>query len=125
MITQFQIMIGGLLGAITYKLLNYRNSGKKNTESPVKFSFTYWINDRGNWNDLILGAILFAVLAFYKEEIFLVYPDFWLVKWVSPFKDFWLFYFLLGTLMTFIIKIFRNIFWMFGELSKKAFKNKE
>lgn len=118
-------MLGGMLGALTLKLLNYRNNGKKNTDSPTKFSFTYWINDRGNWNDLILGAILFAILATYKEDIFKIYPEFWLVKALAPFKDIWLLYFILGLTMTYIIKLFRNLFWMLGELSKKAFKNKD
>lgn len=118
-------MLGGFLGAATFKLLNYRNNGKKNTESPIKFSITYWINDRGNWNDLILGAILFSILSIYKEDIFRIYPDVWFVKALAPFKDIWLLYFLLGLTMTYIIKLFRNLLWMIGELAKKAFKNKD
>lgn len=125
MITQFAIIAWGFIGAVTYKLLNYTKAGKNNTESPTKFSFTYWINDRGNWNDLILGAILFAILAAYKEDIFKIYPEMWLVKSIAPFSNSWLFYFILGLLMTYIIKIFRNLFWLIGKMSNGTFKNKD
>jgi hypothetical protein len=125
MITPLTIMIVGFLGAVTFKLINYSATGKKNTESPINFSFKYWIADRGNWNDLLLGAILFAILATYKEDIFKIYPEMWLVKAIAPFSNSWLFYFILGLLMTYIIKIFRNLIWMVGKLSNTTFKNKE
>ena len=125
MITPLTIMIVGFLGAVTFKLINYSATGKKNIDSPINFDIKYWLADRGNWNDLLLGTILFAILATYKEDIFKIYPEHWLVEAIAPFKDLWLFYFILGLTMTYIIKIFRNLFWMVGELAKKAFKNKE
>lgn len=124
MINQFYIILFGLLGSVTYKLLNYKVSGTRNSESPKKFSFSYWINDRGNWNDLLLGAILFVILAVYKEDIFKIYPEFWLVKSMAPFSNSWLLYFILGLLMTFIIKIVRNLTWLISNISNSSFKNK-
>ena len=125
MITPLTIMIVGFLGAVTFKLINYSATGKKNIDSPINFDIKYWLADRGNWNDLILGAILFAILATYKEDIFKIYPEMWLVKAIAPFSNSWLFYFILGLLMTYIIKIFRNLIWMVGKLSNTTFKNKE
>lgn len=125
MITPLTIMIVGFLGAVTFKLINYSATGKKNIDSPMNFSFKYWIADRGNWNDLLLGTILFAILATYKEDIFKIYPEMWLVKAVAPFSNSWLFYFILGLLMTYIIKIFRNLFWLIGKMSNGTFKNKD
>ncbi len=125
MITPLTIMIVGFLGAVTFKLINYSATGKKNTESPINFDIKYWLADRGNWNDLLLGTILFAILATYKEDIFKIYPEMWLVKAIAPFSNYWLFYFILGLLMTYIIKIFRNLIWMVGKLSNTTFKNKE
>ena len=118
-------MIVGFLGAVTFKLINYSATGKKNIDSPINFDIKYWLADRGNWNDLLLGAILFAILATYKEDIFKIYPEMWLVKAIAPFSNSWLFYFILGLLMTYIIKIFRNLIWMVGKLSNTTFKNKE
>lgn len=125
MITPLTIMIVGFLGAVTFKLINYSATGKKNIDSPINFDIKYWLADRGNWNDLLLGAILFAILATYKEDIFKIYPERWLVKAIAPFSNSWLFYFILGLLMTYIIKIFRNLIWMVGKLSNTTFKNKE
>lgn len=125
MITPLTIMIVGFLGAVTFKLINYSATGKKNIDSPINFDIKYWLADRGNWNDLLLGAILFAILATYKEDIFKIYPEMWLVKAIAPFSNSWLFYFILGLLMTYIIKIFRNLIWMIGKLSNTTFKNKE
>jgi hypothetical protein len=125
MITPLTIMIVGFLGAVTFKLINYSATGKKNIDSPINFDIKYWLADRGNWNDLLLGAILFAILATYKEDIFKIYPEMWLVKAIAPFSNSWLFYFILGLLMTYIIKIFRNLIWMVGKLSNTTFKNKE
>ena len=125
MITPLTIMIVGFLGAVTFKLINYSATGKKNIDSPINFDIKYWLADRGNWNDLLLGAILFAILATYKEDIFKIYPEMWLVKAIAPFSTSWLFYFILGLLMTYIIKIFRNLIWMVGKLSNTTFKNKE
>jgi len=125
MITPLTIMIVGFLGAVTFKLINYSATGKKNIDSPINFDIKYWLADRGNWNDLLLGTILFAILATYKEDIFKIYPEMWLVKAIAPFSNYWLFYFILGLLMTYIIKIFRNLIWMVGKLSNTTFKNKE
>ena len=125
MITPLTIMIVGFLGAVTFKLINYSATGKKNIDSPINFDIKYWLADRGNWNDLLLGAILFAILATYKEDIFKIYPEMWLVKAIAPFSNSWLFYFILGLLMTYIIKILRNMIWMVGKLSNTTFKNKE
>ena len=123
MITPLTIMIVGFLGAVTFKLINYSATGKKNIDSPINFDIKYWLADRGNWNDLLLGAILFAILATYKEDIFKIYPEMWLVKAIAPFSNSWLFYFILGLLMTYIIKIFRNLIWMVGKLSNTTFNN--
>jgi hypothetical protein len=125
MITPLTIMIVGFLGAVTFKLINYSATGKKNTDSPINFDIKYWLADRGNWNDILLGVILFAILATYKEDIFKIYPEMWLVKAIAPFSNSWLFYFILGLLMTYIIKIFRNLIWMVGKLPNTTFKNKE
>lgn len=103
------IMLAGLLGFITFKLANYGISGTKSKYSPSNFDFKYWISDRGNWNDMALGSILFYIIAVYKELLFKTYPDFVLVKWLLPFKDEFLLYFLLGLFMTYIIKLFRNL----------------
>ena len=75
MITPLTIMIVGFLGAVTFKLINYSATGKKNIDSPINFDIKYWLADRGNWNDLLLGTILFAILATYKEDIFKIYPE--------------------------------------------------
>jgi len=40
MITPLTIMIVGFLGAVTFKLINYSATGKKNTESPINFELS-------------------------------------------------------------------------------------
>ena len=37
MITPLTIMIVGFLGAVTFKLINYSATGKKNIDSPINF----------------------------------------------------------------------------------------
>ncbi len=109
MTTQLTIMIWGLLGAVAYRLANYKIKGTKSKFSPATFDPIYWISDVGNWSDMALGSILFYIIAVYKELLFKTYPDFVLVKWLLPFKDEFLLYFLLGLFMTYIIKLFRNL----------------
>lgn len=124
MITQFSIMVWGLLGAVVYKLANYSSNGKNNKNSPTKFSFSYWIQDRKNWNDMVFGGILFAIIATYKDVFFNTYPDLFLVQWLKPFKDIELFYFIIGLFMTFIIRLARNLIVFVGQNLSKVFKSK-
>ena len=65
--TPLTILIAGFLGFITFKLANYSAIGKHAKYSSKKFDFKYWISDRGNWNDLLFGLIVFAVIIRYKE----------------------------------------------------------
>jgi hypothetical protein len=115
---ELNILIAGLVGAVVYKLVNYRVSGKKNTESPLKFDWKYWLSDRGNWNDILLGGFIFIVIARYKESLFIAFPDNWLVVFLTPFKDNEFFYFVIGFLMTYILKLIRNLLWSVSTLSK-------
>ena len=119
-----EIMIMGLLGAVAFKLINYHKFGKSNLNSPTTFDPVYWIKDRGNWNDMVLGAIFFYLIATYKETIFTAFADNFLVKFFAPMKDNGFFYFCIGLLMTFIIKVVRNGVTMVGNISKTTYKDK-
>jgi uncharacterized membrane protein len=107
--TPLTILIAGFLGFITFKLANYSASGKHAKYSPKQFDFKYWISDRGNWNDLLFGTIVLAVIARYKEQIFTAFSSNFIVDFFEPYKDTEFFYFGLGFTMTFILMLIRML----------------
>jgi len=103
----FYNLLIGFAGFLTFKLANYGVYGKKNIKSPEKFNFNYWISQRNNWNDIVLGLILFVVILRYKNDLFLAFKGNFLVDFLEPFKDSELFIYAIGLLMTFIIMLLR------------------
>jgi len=107
--TSILTMMLGFIGFITYKLVNYNVSGKSNKKTPVKFDIVYWISDRNNWNDAMLGCILFGIFAANKEAVFTMFPDNFLLAALLPFKDNEFLYIAIGFLMSYFIKLLRNL----------------
>ena len=103
------IMLAGLVGFITFKLANYGISGTKSKYSPSNFDLKYWLGDRGNWNDLVLGLIAFGVIARYKEVLFTAFADNFLIAFLTPYKDEEFLFFAIGFLMTFILMLVRML----------------
>lgn len=103
-----EIFVLGFFGALAYKLVSYNNTGKGKKYSPESFHFSYWIQDRGNWNDMVLGLVLFFFIARFKAEFFEAFNTNIFVQSVVPFANSPLFYLMLGFLMTFIIKKIRS-----------------
>ena len=113
------ILALGFVGFITYKLVNYKRYGSKNKHSPVNFDIVYWLQDRNNWNDGLLGLVLFAIIAKYKEALFTAFPDNFLVGFLLPYKDEEVLYIMLGFLMSYIIKLLRNLLEYLSEKVKR------
>ena len=107
--TPLKIMIVGFVGFLVFKLANYSASGKKSEYSPLQFDFKYWISDRNNWNDLLFGLIVFAVIARYKEQLFTAFSGNFIVDFFIPYKDTEFFYLGLGFTMTFILMLIRML----------------
>jgi len=107
--TPLQIMLVGFVGFITFKLANFTASGKRAEYSPEKFDIKYWFSDRGNWNDLLFGLVVFAVIARYKEQLFTAFAGNFIVDFFTPYKDTEFFYFGLGFTMTFILMLIRML----------------
>lgn len=103
-----EIMVLGFLGALAYKLVSYTVSGRKNRFSPQQFDLFYWLSDRGNWNDMVLGCVLFYFIARYKADFMILLPDNPIVLFLSPIINTELFYPVIGFAMTYIIKLIRN-----------------
>ena len=122
--TPLTILISGFVGFITFKLANYSASGKHAEYSPKKFDFRYWISDRGNWNDLLFGLIVFAVIARYKEQIFTAFSGNFIIDFFAPYKDTEFFYFGLGFTMTFILMLIRMLIDKIKSTIKILKKNK-
>ncbi len=116
--TPLKIMLIGFSGFIFFKLLNFRISGRKSKYSPKSFNFKYWIADRGNWNDILLGFLTFGVIARYKESLFFAFPENTFVKFLLPFKDEEFFYFVIGFLITFIMMGFRMLLYKIKAITK-------
>lgn len=117
------IMLAGLVGFITFKLANYGISGTKSKYSPSNFDFKYWISDRGNWNDMLLGLIVFGVIARYKEQLFIAFPDNFLIAFLLPYKDTEFLYFSIGFLMTFILMLIRTLIYKVKNITKAIKKS--
>ena len=122
--TPFTILISGFVGLITFKLANYSASGKHAEYSPKKFDFRYWISDRGNWNDMLFGLIVFGVIARYKEQIFTAFSGNFIIDFFAPYKDTEFFYFGLGFTMTFILMLIRMLIDKIKSTIKILKKNK-
>lgn len=121
--TPLQIMIAGLLGFITFKLANYGISGTRSKYSPTNFDFKYWISDRGNWNDMLLGVIVFGVIARYKEQLFTAFQGNFLVDFFAKYKDEEFFYFGIGFTMTFILMLIRMLVYKLRAIIKALKKS--
>ena len=117
------IMLAGLVGFITFKLANYGISGTKSKYSPSHFDFKYWISDRGNWNDLVLGLIVFGVIARYKEVLFTAFADNFLIAFLKPYKDEEFLFFAIGFLMTFILMLIRALIFKIKTITKALKKS--
>jgi len=107
------IYILGFVGAIAYKFTSFRRTGRTSAHSPQSFNIQYWLSDRGNWNDLILGLLLFHTIALFKNEVVAVFPNNPYVIAITPFVSTPFFYVAVGFLMTLIIKKLRS--WIKGE----------
>ena len=101
------ILFAGFIGFITYKLVSYNVNGKTKVYSPDKFDLGYWISDRDNWNDALLGFILFLIITTFKDEFFIGFPTNFIVVFLEPFKDKMFLYVIVGFTMSYIIKILR------------------
>lgn len=108
----FSILFKGFVGFLTFKLTNYGISGSSNENSPVKFDIKYWLSDRHNWNDGLLGLIVFGIIAVYKDSIFTIFASNFLVSNLLPYKDSDFLYIAIGFLMTLIIMLIR-VLWNF------------
>ncbi len=117
------IMLAGLVGFITFKLANYGISGTKSKYSPSNFDFKYWISDRGNWNDILFGVVVFGVIARYKEQLFTAFPENFIVKFLLPYKDTEFLYFSIGFLMTFILMLIRTLIYKVKNITKAIKKS--
>ena len=117
------IMLLGFIGFIAYKLLSFKRTGKQNINSPFTFDWQYWLSDRGNWNDMLLGFVLFGVIAKYNDVLFSAFADNFLISFLKPYQKTDFLYIAIGFLMTFIIKLLRNLIEFIGESVKR--KNKE
>lgn len=106
----------GFAGALIYKLVSYTNTGQRSNYSPSTFNLKYWIEDRGNWNDLLLGLLLFFFISRFKAEFIQAFSENVLVKFLAPYTASPFFYLILGFLMTFIIKKVRS--WTQAEQKK-------
>ena len=105
----FYTMIFGFIGFTLYKLVNYSVSGKRNKRSPKQFDIKYWILDRNNWNDMILGCALFGIFARYKTDVFAVFQDSEIISPLARIQDNEFLYMTIGFLMTYIIKMIRKL----------------
>ena len=103
-----EIFALGFFGALAYKLVSYNNTGKHKSYSPEQFNIKYWLSDRGNWNDLLLGLVLFFFISRFKAEVLFTFSTNAFVQYITPFATSPLFYLMLGFLMTFIIKKIRS-----------------
>ena len=121
--TPLQIMIAGIVGFITFKLANYGISGTKSKYSPANFDFKYWISDRGNWNYMLLGLIVFGIIARYKEMLFTAFADNFLVSFLAPYKDEEFLFFCIGFLMTFILMLIRTLIFKIRTITKALRKS--
>ena len=121
--TPLQILLAGLVGFVTFKLANYGISGTRSKHSPTDFDWKYWISDRGNWNDMILGMILFGVIARYKEMLFTAFSDNFLVAFLTPYKDEEFLFFCIGFLMTFILMLIRTLIFKIRTITKALRKS--
>lgn len=117
------IMLAGLVGFITFKLANYGISGTKSKYSPSNFDLKYWISDRGNWNDILFGVVVFGVIARYKEQLFTAFPENFIVKFLLPYKDTEFLYFSIGFLMTFILMLIRTLIYKVKNITKAIKKS--
>ena len=117
------IMLAGLVGFITFKLANYGISGTKSKYSPSNFDLKYWLGDRGNWNDMLFGVVVFGVIARYKEQLFTAFPENFIVKFLLPYKDVEFLYFSIGFLMTFILMLIRTLIYKVKNITKAIKKS--
>lgn len=117
------IMLAGLVGFITFKLANYGISGTKSKYSPSNFDLKYWLGDRGNWNDMLFGVVVFGVIARYKEQLFTAFPENFIVKFLLPYKDTEFLYFSIGFLMTFILMLIRTLIYKVKNITKAIKKS--
>lgn len=105
----YTILIAGLVGFAVFKLANYSARGKKSDYSPPHFDLKYWLSDRGNWNDLLFGFVVFFVIARYKDVLFTAFPENFMIKFLLPYKDSEFLFFAIGFLMTFILMLIRTL----------------
>ena len=117
------IMLAGLVGFITFKLANYGISGTKSKYSPSNFDLKYWLGDRGNWNDMLFGVVVFGVIARYKEQLFTAFPENFIVKFLLPYKDTEFLYFSIGFIMTFILMLIRTLIYKVKNITKAIKKS--
>lgn len=108
--------IFGLGGVILYKGISFRRTGRKQKYSPHEFDLKYWLSDRGNWNDMLVGFMLFFFICRFKQDFIQAFPDNYYVIFITPFANSIFFYPALGFLMTFIIKKLRT--WANAEKKK-------
>ena len=104
----FYTMIFGFIGFTLYKLVNYSVNGKRNKRSPKEFNIKYWVLDRNNWNDMILGCALFGIFARYKTDIFAALNENEIISPLSRITDNEFLYIVIGFLMTYFIKMIRK-----------------
>ena len=117
------IMLAGLVGFITFKLANYGISGTKSKYSPSNFDLKYWLGDRGNWNDMLFGVVVFGVIARYKEQLFTAFPENFIVKFLLPYKDTEFLDFSIGFIMTFILMLIRTLIYKVKNITKAIKKS--
>jgi hypothetical protein len=98
----------GLGGAFLYKGISYGKTGRKQKYSPHKFDLNYWLSDRGNWNDVLVGFVLFFFICRFKQDFIQAFPENPYAIFITPFANSPFFYPVLGFLMTFIIKKLRT-----------------
>lgn len=113
------ILIAGFIGFLTYKLVSYNITGKDKAYSPKEFDPIYFICDRNNWNDALLGLLLLGLITFFKNDIFLAFPTNFLIVFLQPFKENLFLYVIVGFKMSFIIKIIRVAVSKLDKQSKK------
>ena len=103
-----EVITLGLVGALLYKLVSYRKTGRHQKYSPKTFNFKYWITDQNNWNDLLLSCILFLVIVVFKDQLIIWFPTNDSILWLTPIINHSIFYLVLGFSMTWIVKKFRT-----------------
>lgn len=113
------IMLLGFIGFTAYKLLSFKRTGKQNINSPFNFDWQYWLSDRGNWNDMLLGFVLFGVIARYSDVLFTAFADNFIVAFLAPYQKTDFLFICIGFLMTFIIKLLRNLIEFIGDAVKR------